>query len=489
METATTVKAMSTRDIERVFDAALRQDLATFIGKSFSVVAPGSEYLPNWHIRAIAYQLDRVASGEIRRLLITMPPRSLKSISASVAFPAFLLGRIPTRRIVCVSYAEDLAQKHARDCRSVMRSDWYRRVFPRTRLSRSKSSELDFETTRGGGRLSTSVGGALTGRGGSLVIVDDPQKPADAMSPARRAATLDWFRNTLSSRLDDKRSDSIIVVMQRLHEDDLAAHLIEAGGWMHLNLPAIATDDETIDIGGSRSVRRMVGEPLHVEREPIEVLEELRATMGPFHYSAQYQQAPVPEQGNLVRWDWFGTFAGVAELGPQGRIVQSWDFAVKDGEHNDYSVCITAHVRRNQVSILDVFRRKLDYPAQRKAVIRLAHEHRANVVLIEAAATGSPLAADLRSLNTTGVPTPIAVTPRGSKSERISIQSHQIEAGNVRVREKAPWIDEFRNEIVAFPAGRHDDQVDALSQLLAWVEHNNQCHAMVSMVGPKVFQG
>jgi hypothetical protein len=184
-------------DRRRLLDAVLRDDPAAFVQKSFGVVAPGASFRDNWHIHALAHELDRVRRGETKRLLVTMPPRSLKSICASVAAPAYFLGHDPTKRIVCVSYAEDLAAKLARDCRAVMASPWYRRLFPNTRLSRTKNTELDFETTRGGGRLSTSVGGSLTGRGGSLIIIDDPQKPGDAMSEARRASVLDWFRNTL----------------------------------------------------------------------------------------------------------------------------------------------------------------------------------------------------------------------------------------------------------------------------------------------------
>ena len=294
---------------QQVLDEILRRDLAAFVQKSFGVVSPGVEFLTNWHIEAIAFELCKVMRGETRRLLITMPPRSLKSICASVAFPAFVLGHDSTKRIVCVSYAEDLAAKHARDCRAVMASDWYRSVFPKARLGKSKSAEMDFETTCGGGRLSTSVGGTLTGRGGSLIVIDDPQKPTDAMSEAKRGSTLDWFRNTLSSRLDDKREDAIVVVMQRLHVDDLAGHLLEHGGWTHLNLPAIATEDQTIDVGNDTFHVRKVGELLHAAREPIEVLGELRRSMGEFIFNAQYQQAPVPEEGNLLKWKWFGTYS------------------------------------------------------------------------------------------------------------------------------------------------------------------------------------
>jgi predicted phage terminase large subunit-like protein len=470
----------------RLLDAVLRDDPAAFVQKSFGVVAPGADFRDNWHIHAIAYELQRVLRGETKRLLITMPPRSLKSICTSVAFVAFVLGHDPTMRIVCVSYAEDLAAKHARDCRAVMGSSWYRRLFPNTRLSRAKNAELDFETTRSGGRLSTSVGGSLTGRGGSLIIIDDPQKPGDAMSEPRRASTLDWFRNTLTSRLDDKGEDAIVVVMQRLHVDDLAGYLLETGNWTHLNLPAIALSDEAIALGNGRFHQRRAGDLLHPEREPLEVLNEIKATMGEFNFSAQYQQSPLPEKGNLIRWEWFGTFSQPPEVGPGGRIVQSWDFAVKDGEQNDWCVCVTAQVKGKAVSIVDIYRERLNYPAQREALIRLARQHRAHVILVENAANGSPLVSDLRHLNASDVPTPIAVTPKGSKVERMSVQSHRIEAGDVRLPERAPWLEVFQAEVLAFPQGRHDDQIDALSQLLAWTERQRR-QPTVSLIPPMIF--
>ena len=473
-------------DSARFFDAVLRHDLNSFTAKTFGAVVPGTKFLPNWHLEAIAWRLQCVLDGDIKRLLITMPPRSLKSVFASVALPAFALGRHPSKRIVCVSYAEDLAAKHARDCRAVLESGWYRRLFPGTRLSRTRSAGLDFETTRHGGRLSTSVGGALTGRGGSLIVVDDPQKPADAMSDVKRASTLDWFRNTLMSRLDDKREDAIIVVMQRLHVDDLAGYLIEAGGWTHLDLPAIAEQDVRIEIGRGRFHHRKADEVLHEAREPRRVLEQIKTDMGDFHFTAQYQQRPVPAEGNLVQASWFGAFIVPPAKEPGIKIVQSWDLAVKDGQQNDYSVCVTAHVKGNAIYITDIYRARLDYPAQRKAVVRLAREHGARIILIEDAANGSPLVADLRHLDQPGVSTPIPVKPKGSKIERLSVQSSRIEAGDVRLPQSAPWLDAFNAEILAFPYGRHDDQVDALSQLMAWTGAQNR-RSRIGMHPPELF--
>src|SRR5215217_7316050 len=242
---------------QAVLNAILRSDLYSFVQAAFRVVSAGDRLVANWHLEAITYALTRVRTGEIKRLIITVPPRSLKSICASVAFPAFVLGRDPTRRIICVSYSEALARKHANDCRALMRSPRYIRAFPKTRISGAKDTELEVMTTDRGFRLAASVGGTLTGRGGNLLIIDDPLKPQEAQSEAARDSLWQWYTNTLLSRLDNKADDAIILVMQRLHVDDLVGRLLEQGGWNHLDLPAIAEVDEAIPLGPAREyVRR-----------------------------------------------------------------------------------------------------------------------------------------------------------------------------------------------------------------------------------------
>jgi len=198
----------------RIFEALLRNDFRAFVDKVISTLCPGQTYVPTWHVEAIAYQLERVRRGKIRRLIINMPPRSLKSLTVSVSFPAFILGLDPTRRLICVSYSGDLAKKHANDFRAVLEAPWYRETFPNVRIGPYKNSETEIELTERGFRLSTSVGGTLTGRGGDMIIIDDPLKPDDAMSETKRTAANHWFTNTLLSRLDDKRTGAIIVVMQ-----------------------------------------------------------------------------------------------------------------------------------------------------------------------------------------------------------------------------------------------------------------------------------
>jgi len=223
-----------------VLDAVLREDLPSFIQRCFYTVAPGQIYLHNWHIEVLAWHLAQVYRGEIKRLIITLPPRHLKSICSSVAFPAWVLGHDPMHRIVTISHSADLAAKHARDCRLIMASPWYRRIFPKARLDPKKNTELEFLTTRRGYRFSTSVGGPLTGRGGNLIIIDDSLKADEALSDPKREAVNEFFDTALYSRLDNKADDRIVLIQQRLHVDDLVGHVLEQEDWVRVNIPAIA---------------------------------------------------------------------------------------------------------------------------------------------------------------------------------------------------------------------------------------------------------
>jgi hypothetical protein len=268
-----------------LLNSILRTDVTAFVRKAFGTVSPGDGFSPNWHVEAICHQMSKVITGETKRLIITIPPRHLKSICTSVALPAFVLGQDPTRRIICVSYSQELAVKHANDCRTIMNSDWYRQLFPSTKVDPAKNTETEVMTTQRGFRLSTSVGGTLTGRGGNLIIIDDPIKPADAMSDTTRERLIQWCGTTLMSRLDDKERDSIILVMQRLHVGDLAGHFLKHGGWAHLNLPAIAEVEERIEIGPNRYHIRKVGELLHAARESQAVLDAMKAAMGSAAFS------------------------------------------------------------------------------------------------------------------------------------------------------------------------------------------------------------
>ncbi|MEM7492489.1 MAG: phage terminase large subunit [Pseudomonadota bacterium] len=276
------------------------------------------------------------------------------------------------------------------------------------------------------------------------------------------------------------------MIQQRLHEDDLAGHLLEQGGWHHLNLPAVATSDETISLVNGYTYKRKEGDVLHPERQSRTNLDALKSDMGHFHFEAQYQQAPVPEAGNLISPDWFKRHHSSELDQMTGHIIQSWDFAIEAGSNNDYSVCITAKRSGNRLYLIDVLRKRLNYPDQKKTLIALAQKHRASTILVEKAANGHALLSDLRQINAPQVPTPLGIIPRGSKEARLSVVSSRIEAGDVSLPEQANWIDDFLHEVAAFPNGRHDDQVDALTQMLDWLNSYQHDYEGVAD-GPKAF--
>jgi predicted phage terminase large subunit-like protein len=449
-----------------ILAALLRSDLRYFVWKSFQTILPGTPYLPNWHIDAIVYQLMLVQAGATARLLINQPPRSLKSICVSVAYVAWLLGHDPTRRIIVVSYSNDFAAELHRQFRMVIDAPWYRALFPTMRPVKDTGTEL--VTTAGGSRYATSVGGTLTGRGADLIIVDDPLKAEEAMSEPARRRVIDWFGGALVSRLNDKENGPIVVVMQRLHEDDLAGHLLRQGNWRHLDLPAVAVEDSVIPIGRDKVVSRQCGEVLHPERESKEALARVKAEIGSLMFSAQYQQRPVPLEGNLIRRDWFRFYDQLPPSRPGDRIVQSWDVATTIGDANDFSVCTTWCMVGPDCYLIDVFRAQLSYPNLRRKIASLAERHAATTILIENAGPGLTLLQDLRQDLPQGMTRPIGVKPEGSKTDRMVAQSAKIEAGHVHLPKQSDWLDSFLLELLAFPRGRHDDQVDSVSQFLKW---------------------
>ena len=246
----------------------------------------------------------------------------------SVAYVAWLLGHDLTRRVIVVSYSNEFAAELHRQFRMVIDAPWYRALFPGMRPAKDFGTEL--VTTAGGSRFATSVGGALTGRGADLIVVDDPLKAEEAMSEPARKRVIDWYAGTLVSRLNDKAIRPIVVVMQRLHENDLAGHLLDQGGWEHLDLPAIAVDDSVIPLCHGDPMIRRIGDILHPARESKDTLDRVKAEIGGLMFSAQYQQRPVPVEGNLIRRGWFRFYDHLPHDFVK-RIVQSWDIAIDDG--------------------------------------------------------------------------------------------------------------------------------------------------------------
>jgi predicted phage terminase large subunit-like protein len=453
---------MTNRERE-VHDAILRRHFDMFLRRCLMTLNPGQPFLPNWHILAIAHQVERIRRGEITRLIINMPPRHLKSLTVSVAFTAYLLGLEPWRRIFAISYGTDLSLKHASDFRSIVESTWFRRAFP-MRILRSLEDEV--WTTARGFRRSTSVYGALTGLGGDLFIIDDPQKAADALSDAHRDRLNHWVSNTLMSRLDSKQTGAIILVQQRVHLNDLSGYLMELGGWEVLSLPAIAEQDETIAIGDGVFHSRAAGEALHPALEPLESLKNLGVEIGSDVFAAQYQQAPVPPGGCMIRREWLRYWDILPERSYRTRIIQSWDTAAKDGAQNDWSVCTTWMLVDNCYYLMDVTRGRYEYPRLRDIAIAQAQKHRPHCILIEDASTGTALAQELKKCYFGGS---VRLVPiERDKIGRLYVNQAKFEAGLVLFPRNAPFLPELEAELLTFPQGKTDDQVDSLSQALSY---------------------
>jgi len=445
--------------------ALVRSHFSAFLRKVFETLHPELDPLDMcWYLEALCYHLDEVRAGRIRRLAISMPPRHLKSIAASVAFPAFMLGLQPNLKIMVASYGQELAREHAELFRQVIESSWYREAFPEFVVSSRGDRQLETRTTRGGGRRAISVGGPVTGLGADLIIVDDCLKADEAHSETIRESLIRWSVNTLSTRFNDMRTGRIISIQQRLHEDDLAAHLL-AKGYTHLKLASIAEESAAIPIGAGRVHHRHVGDLLDPVRYPRDVLDRLRLQLGAQVFSAQYQQEPVPPGGAIFRVIWFGEYRRAPLREQCVKAIQSWDTAESAEPTSDWSVGQTWGLHAGKWLLLDVERVRLDYPDLKRAVIQFRRKWQPDLVLVEKANSGRCL---LQELRRAGYHDVMGSKPRMEKVQRAIGQTAQLESGRFLLPVDAPWLDAFRSEVRAFPHGKHDDQIDAMVQFLEY---------------------
>jgi len=380
--------------------------------------------------------------------------------------PAYVLGHDPSKRIVVASYGADLAVKLSNDFRTIVNSPFYRAMFPPMQISRAKNTELEVATTLNGYRFATTIEGSLAGRGGDILIIDDPHKPGDVVYETSRNRVYRWFCDTGLPALDDKQHGAVLLVMQRLHVDDLTGRVLRTapGEWNHLSLPAIAQEEESIKIGENEYHFRKAGDLLHPAREPIEVLDSLRVQLGAETFAAQYQQSPIHPDSLIMNQNWIQRYDQLPTRTSSSKIFQSWDTASKDGELNDYSVCVTLLYQAAKYYVIDVLRRRVLYPQLRELAIAYARAQGANTVLIEDAGAGIHLVTEMKNARLQAVP----IKPQLNKRVRMAVQLEKFKSGTILLPKQAPWLAEFEEELFAFPHSRYDDQIDALSQALAY---------------------
>ena len=459
------VSATGAREVQR-------RCLYLFLVGAFDILCPGDRFARAGYLEAMCYALQRVADGKCTRIIISVAPRHLKSICASVLLPAFILGHDPTRKIMVVSYGGDLAKAHAETFRRLVQSALYRSLFPAVRLDPRSMAWDSIKTMQGGGRMAMSLTGAMTGFGADVIVLDDLIKAGDANYETMRARVRTQFDQAIYSRLNDKRTGAIVSVAQRLHLDDITGYLLEKGGFEHLVLPSIAQKRTVLPLYGNRTFTLEPGSALNPAREPRDVMDRIREDIGTYAFNAQYLQDPELADGQYLKIEDLDLVDELPDLDCLVRRVQSWDTAAKDGPNAAYSAGLTFgwHREEERWYLLDVCRERLGYSDLKDRVIGLRKRWNAERVLIEDAAMGTALLSDLR---THGHTWSRSVFATEGKLERFLPATDWLKSGFLVIPKDRPWFDPFRRELLAFPSHTFRDQVDALVQFLQWAKRRS----------------
>jgi len=449
--------------------------LKHFIPQAWHIVEPFTEFKMNWHIEMITEHLEYVDSGDIRNLLVTMPPRMMKSITISVMYPAWHWIHDPGMRYMYASYSGELAMAHSLATRRIIEDEWYQeRWGDIVKLSEDMNAKGRFENTMRGARFSTSVKGVTTGMGGNRLVVDDPHNVLQAESDTEREASITWWDQAMSTRFNDPKKGARIIVMQRVHEKDLAGHVIEQGGYVHLNLPMEYEPKSYVYTGfGQRDPRTEEGELLFPERSGREEVEDLKVRLGSRAAAGQLQQRPAPAEGNIIKADWlakrWGTWVPQFDW-----IIQTWDTAFKEGQENDYAACLTCGLAGGVLFALDLWHDKAEFPKLKRAVVDNWRKWYPDEIVIEDKASGQSLIQEFKDTQDNGVFLPIIAFNPGSrdKVERVNTISPFLEGGRFVLPEDADWVNGFVHECVTFPNAEHDDRVDVLSMTVLRISKN-----------------
>lgn len=480
-----------------------RRRLSTFVREAWPIVEPATPFVHGWHIDVLAEHLQAVSQGEIRRLIVNIPPRTMKSLTTAVFWPCWEWLDHAHIRWLFASYAADLSTRDSVKCRRLIESRGGKTdgtLLERVgyqgllrllhdepwELTGDQNAKTKYETTLTGMRLATSVGGVATGEGGDRIVIDDPLNAKQARSETERIAANRWWDETMTTRFNNADAAAVIV-MQRLHEDDLTGHLIEQGGWHHLCLPAEYEPKHPF-VYPSRvtlpSGRELPGDPRTDEGELLEPvrlsktrLTELARGLGSVGYAGQMLQRPAPAEGGMLKRHWWKRYsdAGLPRL---DRVIASWDMRFSDSQSaaSSYVVGQAWGVAGARRYLLGQIRARLSFTESVAAVKALnAWERRISAKLVEDKANGQAVVDTLKLK----VPGLIEVSPEGGKEARAAAVSPYIEAGDVWLPDsdyipcpdgyEPTAVSEFIDEAAQFPNGSHDDQVDATSQALNWL--------------------
>ena len=489
------------------------ESLREFVKQAWHIVEPAKAFIHGWHADAIADHLEAVSRGQIRNLLINICPGAAKSLLVSVLWPAWQwIEKDPVRfpvsgpkwRSLATSYSEALATRDSVRCRALLESPWYVDTFKRTwDWSSDQNIKTWFENTVKGSRISLGVGGSATGIRADAIVCDDPINAKDQYSDSVLDNCIFWWDQVMSSRLNDMAKGVKIIIMQRLSVRDLAARVLETGGYQHLNLPSEFEMDRrtrTFDMGGNllwEDPRKEEGELLFPALFPREVIEQAKKDLGTSGYQSQHQQRPAPAEGGILKRHWWrywmeedagwgpvrqrgadGEWVGVEAVALHGdrkdagawipymdEYAQTWDLAFKDLKGSDFVVGQVWGRKKSNKFLLHQVKGRFGITETIQKIREVSKDWpRAVLKLVEDKANGPAVVEMLRG-ELAGL---IAVNPEGGKIGRAQAVAPQIESGNVFLPHPsaAPWVAAFIESAAAFPSGKFDDEIDAMSQML-----------------------
>lgn len=446
------------------------RSLWEFVKHAWPTIEP-DPLVPGWHIEAICEHLEAVSRKIIRNLIVNVPPRHTKSLLVSVLWPAWEWGPFnhPQTRWLCMSYASDLSIRDSVKCRTLLQSKWYRdRWGGRFSLQGDQNAKERYNNNRGGQRIASSVGGVGTGEGGDRLVIDDANNIKDVVSSVSRKGTNDWWDSVMPTRLNDPKSGAKVLIAQRSHSDDLIGHIKETSSedYTWLVLPAeFEPSTRCSTVLGFTDPRTEENELLWPARYGRKEIGQLKRDLGSYAFAAQFQQRPSPISGGILKRHWWRYYTERPKPSDFDFIFQSWDMAFKDLRSSDYVCGQVWGVKDANRTLLDEVHERLDFVRTLEAVRRLTMRWpKALLKLVEDKANGTAVINMLKD-EISGL---VAWNPEGSKESRAFAVSPEVESGNVYLPSSSicPWIDEWIEELAAFPNGAHDDRVDAFTQAM-----------------------
>lgn len=458
--------------------ALVRNDFASFSRKAFSQLHDGHDQREAPHLPYYAGLVEDVDKGHTNRLIVNAPPRSLKSFVLVVAHSAWRLGQRPGDKVMLVSHDEKLANAHADGVRRIMEAPWYHAAFPNSVLRPDHNRLGDFRTTAGGHIFARSMEAGVTGHGADMIIFDDPHDAGDIQSEASRDRVHRLIVEKYASRLNSQATGVILLVMQRLHPDDVTGRLVAAGGYRHEELPLIADVEVAYPTLGGKVWRRLAGDVLDPDAWPDQSLEAFRRSIPAYVWSSQYQQVPVSPTSGVLHEEWFTLVDSV----PASRVETfiSVDAAGAETEAGSYSAIAVIHRVDKNIYVGDMWRGRVDFEGLKTKVCLIAAAHREPRLLIEEAALGVALISSLKAKGLRVVAIPKPTVPKLTRLESVF---DVFAERRVHLPRHEPWLRDFIDECVQFPGGTFNDQLDALVQCLRWLKEGHHSPPMPFIVG------